>query len=164
MKSSTLPILCGATLAAMSAAGASHWWTVRQTVAIFNSGIPIPAHSPAEKAKPAEATPAEKPAGGQQLAQAPRPQPGQAPTDASQKKFYEALVSKMENLQNQNRDLLDQMAETNRDLMKLEFRVDTHSESFRPLPVSEERIETSFDDGPGVLPPRAEPVFLPSDE
>jgi hypothetical protein len=56
------------------------------------------------------------------------------------------------------------MAETNRDLMKLEFRVDTHSESFRPMVVSEERIDTSFEDGPGVLPPRAEPVFLPSDE
>ena len=70
----------------------------------------------------------------------------------------------MEKLQNQNQDLLDQMAETNRDVMKLEFRVDTHSESFRPMPVSEERLDTSFDSGPGVLPPRAEPVFLPSGE
>jgi hypothetical protein len=48
--------------------------------------------------------------------------------------------------------------------MKLEFRVDTHSESFRPLPVNDERPDTSFDDGPGVLPPRAEPVFPFSDE
>ena len=87
-----------------------------------------------------------------------------AATDPDQKKFYEALIAKMESLQNQNRDLLDQMAETNRDVMKLEFRVDTHSESFRPMPVSEERFDTSFDSGPGVLPPRAEPVFLPMDE
>ncbi|RYD24693.1 MAG: hypothetical protein EOP87_25685 [Verrucomicrobiaceae bacterium] len=164
MKSSTVPILCGVALAAMSAAGASHWWTVKQTVAIFQSGVPLPIRSPLKETKPEEALPAQKPEVGHQLAQAAKPQPPQAPTDASQKKFYEALVSKMENLQNQNRDLLDQMAETNRDLMKLEFRVDTHSESFRPLPVSEERIDTSFDDGPGVLPPRAEPVFLPSDE
>lgn len=68
----------------------------------------------------------------------------------------------MESLQNQNRDLLDQLAETNRDLMKLQFRVDTHSESFRPLPVSEDRPFTSLDDELGVLPPRAEPVLPPS--
>lgn len=165
MKSSTVPILCGVALAAMSAAGASHWWTVKQTVAIFQSGIPVPKQSPVE-VKPAESKPVEKPeAAAPQLAKAPaKPQASPAVADPSQQKFYEALVDKMERLQNQNRDLLDQMAETNRDLMKLEFRVDTHSESFRPLPVSEERIETSFDDGPGVLPPRAEPVFLPSDE
>ena len=70
----------------------------------------------------------------------------------------------MEALQNQNRDLLDQVAETNRDVMKLEFRVDTHSESFRPMPVNEERLDTSFEDGPGVLPPRVEPVQLPTGE
>lgn len=163
MKSSTVPIFCGAALAAMSAAGASHWWTVRQTVAIFQSGIPIQSPAPAG-VRPVETKPPGKPDSAPLLAKAPKPQPAAAPADASQKKFYEALVSKMENLQNQNRDLLDQMAETNRDLMKLEFRVDTHSESFRPLPVNEERIDTSFDDGPGVLPPRAEPVFLPSDE
>ena len=81
-----------------------------------------------------------------------------------QKQFFESLVSRMESLQNQNRDLLDQLAETNRDLMKLQFRVDTHSESFRPLPVSEDRPFTSLDDTIGVLPPRAEPVLAPSQE
>ena len=85
-------------------------------------------------------------------------------SDDGQKNFYEELVAKMQNLQNQNRDLLDHMAETNRDVMKLEFRVDTHSESFRPMPVNDERLDTSFDSGPGVLPPRAEPVFPPFEE
>ena len=70
----------------------------------------------------------------------------------------------MDGLQNQNHDLLDQLAETNRDLMKLEFRVDTHSESFRPMPVSEDRPYTSNDDEPGVLPLRAEPVVFPARE
>jgi hypothetical protein len=56
------------------------------------------------------------------------------------------------------------MAETNRDLMKLEFRVDTHSESFRPLQVNEEPIETSFEAAPGVLPPKASPVTFPDFE
>lgn len=141
-------MICGLALAAMSAAGVSHWWSVRQFATAIQTGLP--AASPA------------KPAAPKLLAQAPQhPAPA---TDASQKKFFEALVSKMEKLQNQNQDLLDQMAETNRDVMKLEFRVDTHSESFRPMPVSEERLDTSFDSGPGVLPPRAEPVFLPSGE
>ena len=83
-----------------------------------------------------------------------------APTapDPHQKQFFETLVSRMESLQNQNRDLLDQLAETNRDLMKLQFRVDTHSESFRPLPVSEDKPFTSLEEEIGVLPPRAEPV------
>jgi hypothetical protein len=84
--------------------------------------------------------------------------------EPSQKKFFEALIQKMGAIENQNRDLVDQLAETNRDMMKLEFRVDTHSESFRPLPTSEEPEDTTYDDGPGVLPPRAEPVSLPSGE
>lgn len=70
----------------------------------------------------------------------------------------------MNGLQSQNRDLLDQLAETNRDIMKLEFRVDTHSESFRPLPVTEDSPFTSLDDKSGVLPPRAEPVRLPTQQ
>jgi hypothetical protein len=63
-------------------------------------------------------------------------------------------LSQIENLQNQNRDLIDQLAETNRELMKLEFRVDTHSSQFRPLPVTEERQDASVDESYGVLPPR----------
>ena len=156
MKSSTIPIICGLALAAMSAGGVSHWWSVRQFAAVIQTGLPasLPV-KPEERTPPRSAAP-------KLLAQAPK---NSAPdTDPAQKKFYEALVSKMEKLQNQNQDLLDQMAETNRDVMKLEFRVDTHSESFRPMPVSDERLDTSFETGPGVLPPRAEPVFLPSDE
>jgi citrate synthase len=87
-----------------------------------------------------------------------------AAPDPHQKQFFESLVSRMESLQNQNRDLLDQLAETNRDMMKLQFRVDTHSESFRPLPVSEDRPFTSLENESGVLPPRAEPVQLPLQE
>ena len=152
MKSSTFPLLCGVALVAMSAAGFSHWWSVKSFVVLLDAGLP--AGTPV-------VNPIVKPAG---LAAQPAPQVAQnqkaLPTpDATQKKFYESLISKMDSLQNQNRDLLDQMAETNRDVMKLEFRVDTHSESFRPMPVNEERSDTTFDSGPGVLPPRAEPVF-----
>lgn len=156
MKPSTVPMFCGLALAAMSAAGFSHWWSVRQFATAIQ--ISLPTSSPEKPAAPT----LPQPTAPKLLAQAPKNPP--PATDAAQKNFYEALVSKMEHLQNQNRDLLDQMAETNRDVMKLEFRVDTHSESFRPMPVSEERLDTSFDTGPGVLPPRAEPVSLPSGE
>ena len=162
MKASTVPTICGVALAAMSAAGFSHWWSVREFTAAVQSGLPVsaPAHPPLAPAK----APAAKPAPSLLLADAPKAQPATPATDVAQRKFFESMVAKMESLQNQNRDLMDQVAETNRDVMKLEFRVDTHSESFRPLKVNEERSDTSFDDGPGVLPPRADPVFLPSGE
>ena len=162
MKPATVPMICGAALVAMSTAGLCHWWSVRQFVAAVNTGVPgisttLPATQSTSPAQP-------KPAAPRLLAQAPKsPEPAPA-TDAAQKKFYETLIAKMESLQNQNRDLLNQVAETNRDMMNLNFRVDTFSDSFRPMPVSEDRPDTSSEDGPGVLPPRAEPVFLPSDQ
>lgn len=160
MKPSTVPFICGTALAAMSAAALSHWWFVNELVAVSQQGVPLVAPVATEPKNPVVAPPAREPAILPALAkQAPVPA-----TESSQKDFYETLISRMESLQNQNRDLLDQMAETNRDVMKLEFRVDTHSESFRPMPVSEEGSFTNFEDGPGVLPPRAEPVFLPFDE
>ena len=160
MKPTTVPLICGLALAAMSAAGISHWYSVDHFVTAIRGGLPI--QPPA--ATPAAPQPESAPAPDAPAMLAKATEAASAATDPDQKKFYEALIAKMESLQTQNRDLLDQMAETNRDVMKLEFRVDTHSESFRPMPVSEERFDTSFDSGPGVLPPRAEPVFLPMDE
>lgn len=156
MNSPTLPVICGVALTAMSTAGLSHWWSVRQFVAAFDAGVAvnIPVRPESKPAAAPVKTPTKSPA----LAATK----SSAPAEPRQKEFYEALISKIENLQNQNRDLLDQVAETNRDLRMIEFRVDTHSEQFRPLPVSEERIDTSFEDDPGVLPPRAEPVMLPT--
>lgn len=165
MKTSPVPMICGVALAALSAAGFSHWWSVNQFVSAVRGGLPlpVPAAAPAvSPSAPSMASPAPV-----QLAATRATSTLAANADPSQKVFYETLVKRMESLQNQNRDLLDQMAETNRDVMKLEFRVDTHSESFRPMPLTEEVghiTTTSFDDGPGVLPPRAEPVFLPGDE
>lgn len=165
MKTSTLPIVCGISLAAISAAGLSHWWSVRQFMSAVDSGIPVkiqsspaPTVTPLRQSAPVKEIPATTPV----LAAAKSPAVRPANLDSHEKAFFEALTAKIENLQNQNRDLLDQVAETNRDLMKLEFRVDTHSEQFRPLPVSEDREDTSFEEGPGVLPPRAEPVLLPT--
>lgn len=146
-------MICCTALAAMSAAGFSHWWSLRQFSSVIRLGFPISA--PLHSVIPTAAPPIMPSNLLAQASKAPVPAPA---TDASQKKFYEALIAKMESLQNQNRDLLNQIAETNRDVMQLGFRVDTHSESFRPMPVTEDRPDTSFDNGPGVLPPRAEPV------
>ena len=161
MKTSTIQIICGTALAAMTTAGLSHWWSVRQFVSALNSGIPIPPAAPSPLGHPdAAPTQAKSP-----VLAAAEPAATKTPApDHRQQEFYEALITKMEDLQNQSRDLQDQVAETNRDVMELNFRVNTHSEQFRPLPVSEERIETSFEDEPGVLPPRAEPVQFPSPE
>ena len=165
MKSHTLPLICGVAVAAMCAAGISHWWSVRQFMVVMN-------HSPAPAARPSPPVPS-APAGREPRShsrnppQAPKPIPARtaaAAPPAEQQKFYDALITRMESLQNQNRDLLDQLAETNRDLMKLEFRVDSHSASFRPLPVSEDQPFTSLDSDIGVLPPRAEPVLIPNQE
>jgi TolA-binding protein len=46
------------------------------------------------------------------------------------------LDSRNQELQGNNVKLQEQLKETNRDLNELQFRVDTHSESFRPLKTS----------------------------
>ena len=152
-------IFCGILLAAMSAAGATHWWSVRQIVTAVRDGLPVPVVVPVETTPEKPAIP-DQPAITRPELLAQHSAKVNSLPDSTQKDFYEALIRKMEGLQNQNRDLLDQLAETNRDLMKLEFRVDTHSESFRPMPVSEELrdMSTGTDTSPGVLPPKAQPV------
>lgn len=174
MKYSSIPMLCSLALVAMCTAGVSHWYSIREFSTAIESHVPlIPLSTPlapaAQPTQPIQPTPLaadpDRPA---------RPQIGSvnrplAEVSTQQKEFFEALIKEVKTLRNENLNLVDQMAETNRDLMKLEFRVDTHSESFRPLPTSELRPDTSFqdpgfDDGPGVLPPRAEPVMPFSDE
>lgn len=166
MKSSIIPVTCGTALVAMCAAGLSHWWSVQQLVGLPATGqtAAAPESSPTDVAPAPMANSSPK-----SLAVAAAPEPAAQPLvqpaapSADQQHFYEALISRIESLQNQNRDLIDQLAETNRDLMKLEFRVDTHSASFRPLPVNEDQPFTSLDTDIGVLPPRAEPVQFPQD-
>ena len=167
MNPSTIPVGCSLALTAVVAAGISHWWSVRQFTDLLENGVPVaPATLPeAEQTQP------------QALAQNfdnPKAMPSVvANSSKEQKEFFSALVDKMNQMENQNRDLLDQLAETNRDMMKMQFRLDTHSESFRPLPMAQDNPSislgqpqpgTSIDDNPGVLPPRAEPVRLPTHE
>ncbi|MBK1882590.1 hypothetical protein JIN85_09195 [Luteolibacter pohnpeiensis] len=158
MKSTTPPIVCSVALAAMAAAGTSHWWSVRQMLSnpllsIQETPVtfPIPSVSNTVKAAASNAT--------DSMSEAKHALPDDLTTTSSaQEKFYQNLVAELKELRTQNQDLRDQIAETNRDVMKLEFRVDTHSESFRPLPVSEDRFDTTFESNSGILPPRALPV------
>lgn len=163
MKTSIFPMICGFALTAMTAAVASHLWSLHQFSLVINSQLPTSLRTHLAVTTLAAQPMAIATTDNRSASIASSPIPTQKP---QQKEFYEALIQKMASMENQNRDLLDQLAETNRDIMKLEFRVDTHSESFRPLPVSEAQPFSSLNTEPGigVLPPRAEPVFLPSQE
>lgn len=158
MKSSLIPVSCGVVLTAISAAGISHWFSVREMVRAYSAKAPsvvVPieiAPSPppvVAQPPPVVATPP---------APAPKPEPvaAPAPTNSSEE-FFRSLVQEFKDLKNENRNLQDQLEETNRDLMNLQFRVDTHSTQFRPLPMKNEfrSLENPSRDEleSGVLPP-----------
>lgn len=152
----TPPLLCGTLLAAMMAAGVSHFWTVREVISRYPSApaVRIDPSPPGEKA----------PSPKEVIIPAPM-QPRSIPlarNSEEEREFYAALLSEMKALRNENKNLIDQIGETNRDMMKMEFRMDTYSESFRPLPVQERFDDTTFGsepEFPGVLPPKATPVY-----
>jgi hypothetical protein len=152
-------MICGTLLAAMLGAGMGHFWSVQELVSTFPS-------TPASVMEPGKPKGISKP-NKAELPQRPDLAATQMPQAIdAQREFFEGLVAEVRALRNENSNLIDQVAETNRDMMKMEFRLDTHSESFRPLPTSEERGDVSStpdDDFPGVLPPRASPVY-PLDE
>jgi hypothetical protein len=184
----TLPIACSLALASMSAAVASHWWSLGQfsthlanapRLASPQPPLCTPPGPPNQPALP----PAPAPPDPKAIACLPAPPPTATPAPA-EKEFFESLLDEMRQLKKTNLALRDQMAETNRDLMKLEFRVDTQSASFRPLPITEEvssldtssldtssldtsSLDTSSLDtssqgsAPSVLPPRAVVVGKP---
>ena len=165
MNPSTIPATCSLALTAVLAAGISHWWSVREFTTLLEEGVPTsPASAPAppdEISTPSPSLLADKPTE-HAAVQATLAANG----SKGQRDFYEALIEKMTRVEQQNRDLVDQLAETNRDMMKLQFRVDMNSEGFRPMPVEENKPSPSIgiDGAPGVLPPRAEPIRLPSYE
>lgn len=177
MKASIVPASCGAALALMTSAVFSHWWAVRGFVGAVESSTLALARPPSPTLAPT-LKPTLKPSPAPRSTALPSPTipppvlatatpPGQQP----QREFFVSLVDEMKQLKRENSALRNQVAETNRDLMNLEFRVDTHSTQFRPLRV-EDRAEDPeyltdppiFDDDPGVLPPRPVIVALPGDE
>ncbi len=176
MKATTIPMICCTALAVMLAAGFIEWSSVRYHVSLANAGL-LDRASP----KTPTVTPAPPVAVPAVVASTP-PQivTPVAAADGSQKQFFE-LLKEVRDLKIQNLRLENQIGETNRDLINLNFRVDTHSSEFRPLPITEplETLKTGnelksldelrFSDeatseDSSVLPPRAEPVFLPDEE
>jgi hypothetical protein len=153
-------MVCGALLVAMMAGGFGHYWSVREFVAQYPT-------TPAFRLLPAGTRDAEPSGNRANATLAANPAPSAPAEGTAQREFFEELLAEVRALRNENRNLIDQVAETNRDMMKVEFRLDTHSESFRPLVTSEERGDTSSFgkdyDPPGVLPPRATPVYPPQD-
>lgn len=153
------PFLCGTLLAAIIAAGASHYWSVEKFVSNFPvtpsfrliaTDIELPSPRPIPPEPVVISTPVAKVEDSKTQPEEPR-----------SAEFFEKLIQELRNLRDENRALNNQIAETNRDVMKMQFQIDTHSESFRPLPTSQELRDTSYGmdfDLPGVLPPRAEPV------
>ena len=139
----TIPIICTLALTVMTAFFVKAWWPIRDLGCDFRAiqprtfaSIAVPVVPRIEIKKPAPAVVAIK--------------PEQAPPDAESvsidKKTLDSLVAEIQRLGKSNESLRDQLAELNRDLMQLEFRVDTHSESFRPLPVNEEQIATTTEE------------------
>lgn len=149
------PLICGTLLAVMVSAGFSHYWSVNEFVAHYPSApaarvIPPPSKDPALNSEAPPVT----------VAAVPTPK-----ETGVGEEFFQELLAEVRALRSENKNLKnleDQMAETNRDIMKMGFRLDGYSESFRPLPIPERRDDmTSFEDTydlPGVLPPRATPV------
>ena len=154
----TIPIICTLALTVMSAFFVKAWWPIRDMGCDFRAiqprtfaSIAVPVVPRIKIKKPA---PAAAPA-------TVETKPEQAPLNPESvtidKKALDSLVAEIRRLGKSNETLRDQLAEMNRDLMQLEFRVDTHSESFRPLPVSEEQIANSseepIDEEASLLPP-----------
>lgn len=174
MKPAVIPSVCSVALVAITIAGLGHWWYVQQLVS--TSELQWPHGIPEKPAREMPAPPqvAKQPLHVVSAPPTPVPSPSQpaASNDLALQKMLELnqkTLEEVKRLSKENRDLRDQMAETNRDLMKLEFRVDTHSESFRPLPASSDNQETTLDVNrvdanlsSGVLPLLDEPLPLPT--
>ncbi|WP_411825956.1 hypothetical protein [Luteolibacter sp. AS25] len=156
------PILCGTLLAAFMAAGISHFWSVEQFIATYPATLDmklVPVSEPVEL--PQNSPMPSAPSFGKQLAMIP------AETNESSTELEAAVLTmygELKEIRKERDTLVNQLAETNRDIMKMQFQIDTHSESFRPLP-TQERDPMFFepDYNGGVLPPRASPVYLPED-
>jgi hypothetical protein len=168
MKSAlTLPILSGIALAVMAGATASHYHSVDNMIAFAGmtraNGMPSMSNGPArivsnerdartivDELKLQNST-LEQTLAENEAALSGIPQHRGAPEITGSDSDMQQLLTE---LVTQNRYLRDQISETNRDLMTLQFQVDSHSTKFRPLNLAEDEPADSFEgDYIGVLPP-----------
>lgn len=150
----TIPIICTLTLTVMTAFFVKAWWPIRDMGCDLRliqpktlASISVPTVPRVEIKQPVTAAVAI-------VSEQERKADDSVIID---KETFDLLLAEIRRLGESNETLRDQLAEMNRDLMQLEFRVDTHSESFRPLPVAEDQIATTSDepsDGESdLLPP-----------
>lgn len=148
-----IPMTCSLALTTMATAFVSTWWPVRDLGADMRdvTWLVVPNSNQLNPQALSELRPAAESLAIQ------KPAPKDTNVVEIDKDQFEALLQELKQLKKDNSAILDQMAEINRDLMELEFRVDTHSESFRPLPTSEDQLvppePTIIDESQGVLPP-----------
>jgi hypothetical protein len=169
MNPNFIPTACGVALAVMAAAVFSHQRSVDDLLVLAEHGAigvpPQPAASETDAPDPTRSLIAELRRQNQALENSlpgsgrpagpvsTRPSPATASVPSGD------LNQVLAELVELNHALRNQVAETNRDLMELQFQVDTHSEQFRPLNVTTPVSEGLLDDGDdydtsiGVLPP-----------
>ena len=148
-----IPMTCSLALTTMATAFVSTWWPVRDLGADMRdvTWLVVPNPNQLNPQALSEIRPAAESLAIQ------KPVSKDTNVVEIDKDQFESLLRELKQLKKDNSAILDQMAEINRDLMELEFRVDTHSESFRPLPTSEDQLvppeATIIDESQGVLPP-----------
>lgn len=161
MKPDPLSAIVALALAAMSGAVCSHWAGLDAHLALARHAAG-PTHAATPPAPPAASSTTthllathDPPAATTTVVTTPSPAPTPAATDVDQR-----ILNLVERMQGDQLNLRDQLAEANRDLMELRFRVDTHSESFRPLRTTPEVDVNLLPPDPaalGVLPPLDNP-------
>jgi Arc/MetJ-type ribon-helix-helix transcriptional regulator len=162
MKSYLVPISCSIALALMAGAAATHWFAVREMVAL--AAVIPPELAPATKSlqqpSPAAAAKDVPLAKGNTLGAVESGDIASTSTpsdDVDIKDGLRKLLEKEKRTAEENKELRELLAETNRDISELRFQVDSHSSQFRPLKVEEEP-EPFYNDGfDGVLPPISAP-------
>lgn len=156
MKAALLPVACGTALALMAGAATAHFFSVRQSLAIASLLAPTALPATAPKAPDDRTIHAAKQLLAEEKAKdsSPVSRTPAAVAPSIDEARLERLFAALEGMVEQNQELRNQVAETNRDLMALQFQVDSHSQQFRPLNVTEEPM---LDSGSGVLPPRQSP-------
>ncbi len=181
MKTSTVPIACGAALALMAGAAGAHWLSVRDMVTLAklmpqqaaparpgSSSAPAamvasvtlpkaPDEGLAREAKNALAaarreSPAPRGGAAETASAASKALAGGSPTEEKLLHLFEDMLAQNQEVLAQNKELRERVADTNRDMMDLRFQLDSFHGQFRPLVVKEE--PRYLDDGSGgVLPP-----------
>lgn len=139
----------------------THRHQVSEMVARGSSGLP--GHTPEPTAAaPPPAAPGAEPAATLAVADAPEPPPHTAHQPPRTQR-EDALLELLAEMRKEQKRMYKQLAEQNREISELTFRVDTHSDSFKPLRTDSERprsldassgLQVPIGEDDNILPPR----------